>query len=220
MTLALMLKGIREMDKDQKVVASGYRKIAIDIANDIVGGKYKEGQKLHGRSVLSSYYGVSPETIRKAAFLLKDVGILDTERGSGIEVKSLDQAKDFVNRQKEIQSMNQIMNEIIRWTEAQRSEATEIVKKLQAVADMESHLKRRNSFTPFEIEVSKNSPVIGKSASELNFWHITGGTIVAIRREGTTFLSPGPYAVFNAGDIFYIVGNEAAYATTLKLLNG
>lgn len=43
-----------------------YVKIAQDICGKILTGEYPEGTLLKGRSVLGGYYGVSPETMRKA----------------------------------------------------------------------------------------------------------------------------------------------------------
>lgn len=70
------------MEELKKTIFPAYRRIAIYIAQDIVGGKYVEGQKLSGRTVLSSRYAVSPETVRKAVHLLKDIGILDVKKAA------------------------------------------------------------------------------------------------------------------------------------------
>ena len=210
--------GEREMEKEQKVTSSAYRKIAIDIANDIVSGKYSEGQKLFGRSVLASYYKVSPETIRRSVFLLKDVGILDTEKGSGIEVKSFDKAKEFIDRQAELQSVSDAKNEVIRWAKKQAEETAEAISKIQFIIDAASRVKSLDPVLPFELRITSDSVALGKTIDELRFWHNTGGTVVAIRRGETLIVSPGPYAMFSAGDIFYIVGNENAHMASINLL--
>ena len=43
-----------------------YMRIAASVAERIAEGQFAEGEKLSGRSKLSSEYQVSPETIRKA----------------------------------------------------------------------------------------------------------------------------------------------------------
>ena len=44
------------------VVTPVYLQIAVDIASRIARGEFKENTKIYGRSVMSSEYGVSPET--------------------------------------------------------------------------------------------------------------------------------------------------------------
>ena len=56
------------MRKDSNPV---YKNIALDIANKIINGEFKVGEKISGRSTLAGVYNVSPETIRRAIALLE-----------------------------------------------------------------------------------------------------------------------------------------------------
>ncbi|MDR3342981.1 MAG: GntR family transcriptional regulator [Treponema sp.] len=206
------------MSEGQKITTSVYRQIAIDIAQDIAQGKYTTGQKLFGRSVLASYYQVSSETIRKAVFILKDVGIVDTEKGSGIEVKSVEKAREFIDRHNEVENVITVRNEIMHWAERQAQETDYIIEKIQFVIHTTERFKNSNPFTPYEIKITEDSPAIGKTANELHFWQNTGATIIAIRRGEALIISPGPYATFNKDDIFYLIGNDQAYAASIQLL--
>jgi len=208
------------MGKEKKITSSSYRKIAIDLAESIVQGKYVEGQKLFGRSVLASHYKVSPETVRKAVYILKDVGILDTEKGSGTEVKSVEKAKVFLEQNKELENITEIKEDVVKWAESQKEETAKIIKKIQYIVDTSERFKNSNPFTHYEIKITGNAIIIGKTADELRFWQNTGGTVIAIRRGENMIVSPGPYAAFCEGDIFYIVGDEQAYAATIKLIYG
>ena len=69
-----------------------YMRIAADLAGRIASGEFPEGQRLSGRSALSSGYHVSPETGRKALKLLSDVGIVRTREGSGTVILSAEKA--------------------------------------------------------------------------------------------------------------------------------
>ena len=71
------------MANKHKIAEPIYQKIAIDIASKIAAGKYKAGEKIYGRSMLAAHYAVSPETIRRAMFMLQDVGIVAIESGIG-----------------------------------------------------------------------------------------------------------------------------------------
>jgi len=206
------------MDNEQKIAISAYRKIAIDIAKSIVNGKYVEGQKLFGRSVLASQYKVSPETIRKAAHILKDMGIVDTEKGSGIEVISVNKAKEFIERCNEIENLTVAKSDLSKWAQKQAKDVTEVIGKIQFIVDTVERFNSINPLTPFEIKITKDSPVIGKTADELKFWHNTGGTIIAIKRGENLIVSPGPYAAFIENDTFYIIGTDQSYTAAKKIL--
>ena len=69
-----------------------YMRIAAMIAAEIARGELPEGKRLPGMSVLSSSFGVSPETIRKALSLLADMHIVQIRESRGTYVLSADQA--------------------------------------------------------------------------------------------------------------------------------
>jgi DNA-binding GntR family transcriptional regulator len=75
-----------------------YAQIALDIALRIVRGELKENSKVYGRSVMSSEYGVSPETIRRAFKLLEDTDIVEIKQNSGVMVVSSENARKYVER--------------------------------------------------------------------------------------------------------------------------
>ena len=213
----LKIRGVG-MDGEQRIATSMYRKIAIDIAKNVADGNYIEGQKLFGRSVLASQYKVSPETVRKAVYILKDMGILETEKGSGVEVISISKAKDFIERCTEIESIAAAKSDIAQWAHRHAKETAEVLGKIQFIVDTAERFKNISPLAPFELKITKDSTVIGKTADELRFWHNTGGTIIAIKRGDNLIVSPGPYATFNEGDIFYIVGTDQSYAVAKRLL--
>ena len=70
----------------------------------------------------------------------------------------------------------------------------------------------------YEVPVPKDSSLIGKSLGALKFWQSTGATVVAIRRNQTVILSPGPYAELYAGDVLVLVGNSSAAEAAHRLV--
>ena len=70
-----------------------YMRIARSIAQRIADGELMEGEKLSGRSKLSSEYNVSPETIRKAVQVLQDRAVVIVREQSGVYVLSAEQAR-------------------------------------------------------------------------------------------------------------------------------
>lgn len=73
-----------------------YMRIAGSVAGRIAEGQFAEGEKLSGRSKLSSEYQVSPETIRKAVQLLRDMQVVTVKEQSGVYVRSAENAKRYL----------------------------------------------------------------------------------------------------------------------------
>ena len=153
------------MANKHKIAEPIYQKIAIDIASKIAAGKYKAGEKIYGRSMLAAHYAVSPETIRRAMFMLQDVGIVAIESGSGSTVLSAERASQLVS-----------------------------------------------PILPYEVKITQDCRFLGQMISEINFWQSTGVTVVAIRKGEELIVSPGPYALFEAGDVFIMVGPEDSHS--------
>ena len=202
---------MRNLDSGHKVVTSTYQKIAIDIAKGIINGKYSLGEKLSGRSTLAGYYGVSPETIRRAVYNLKDVGIVDINKGSGIEILSIKNAAKFAQRFEESESIAKLSEDINNKMKQQKNLQDELFKNLLKLIEITEKRKELNPFTPFIIHIKKGMNNIGKTSSEVNFWHNTGATIIAIKRGKRLILSPGPYAIFKENDVLYYIGDDSCH---------
>ena len=88
-----MNKGVSFMDNDG---LTQYMRIAISVAERIAAGELREGEKISGRSKLSSEYEVSPETVRRAIQLLSDMRVVAVKEQSGVYVLSADNAKRYL----------------------------------------------------------------------------------------------------------------------------
>lgn len=195
----------------QMTVPAQYLQIAVDVAGRVASGELREGERLYGRSVMASEYGVSPETIRRALRLLADMKVIEVKPQSGAVILSQDNARRYVagfGEGTESRSLHRQMQEILR-------EYEELNRRLVGVSA--ALLQSRETFSSaaeplpnYEVEVPPRSPLIGKSLGELQFWQSTGGTIVAIRRKRSVILSPGPYAELYDGDVMILVGPPAA----------
>jgi K+/H+ antiporter YhaU regulatory subunit KhtT len=200
------------------VIKPIYQKIAIDIANRIIIGDFSVGDKLRGRSSLSSHYNVSPETIRRAIILLNDMDIVEVIKGSGIIVKSVDNCLKFVEKFKDIDFLNLSKKEILNLFEEKNKLEKKIREKIDEFTDYSSRFINSNPFMPFEFEIYKGLCIIGKSISESKFWQNTGATVIGIRRGKNLILSPGPYAVFQEGDVILAIGEESSYCKVKKFI--
>ncbi len=196
--------------KELKIEGSKYYSIAADFAFRIVENKYKVGDKLSARSTIAAQYGVSSETARRAINILSDLDIVEIKKNSGIIIKSYENALKFTNQFKDIQTLDEIKNDLNASVERQKKELTDFNKSLNKLINQTNRFRYLNPLSPYELEITKDMPHLNRSIGELNFWQNTGATIVAIKRNNIFIISPGPYATLNEHDIIYFVGNETA----------
>ncbi|MEL7610384.1 MAG: GntR family transcriptional regulator [Bacillota bacterium] len=198
------------MDKSVRIVNPRYQQIAADIAARIVNGHYQVGERVYASSSLASQYGVSAETARRAICVLADMKIVDAERGSGVVIASLERAREFVARQTQIRTVSDLEKEIVASVESLDEEFRQLKSRITGLIDKTSRFRAVNPFMPYEIVLGAQTPCLGKSIAEVNFWHHTAATIVAIQRDGSLILSPGPYSVFMEHDVLYYIGDDGS----------
>lgn len=188
-----------------------YRKISLDIANKIVKGELKEGEKISGRSLLASIYNVSPETIRRAVFLLQQMNVVDVNKGSGIEIQSISCAEKFIQKHKDNEYLNGIKEEISNLIEMKKEIDSKLEINFQKMIDYTERFKNLSPFTLIEVEIKENCKFIDKKINEIHFWQNTGATIIAYRRGEEIIISPGPDYCFTNGDMIVAIGTKDVY---------
>lgn len=205
-------------DVMQKAQIPTYERIAIDLANRIYDGKFKVGEKIHGRSTLASEYKVSPETIRRAIKILEDVEIVHSTKGSGIVISSRENAYKYIQRFSNLASIKDLekqMNSLI----SERDKLDEqLFDTLRKIMDYSGKLRHTNPLAPIEVEVFSDCIHIGKTISEVKFWQNTGGTVIGMKRKGELIISPGPYALIQEGDILLVIGADETYDRVLHFM--
>ena len=199
------------MDQNLKLVSPKYQQIAIDIAGKIVDRHYEIGGKVYARSALAIQYGVSSETARRAINVLSDMNIVEVTKGSGVVIKSYENAVKFIKQFKDIQTLNDLKNEIIKRVEKQIDDNYSLKDQLGELVERIEHFKSTNPFVPFEVQITADTPHLNKTSADVNFWHNTAATIIAIKRGEEMLMSPGPYAMFNENDVIYFVGDESSF---------
>ena len=189
-----------------------YQKIALDIATQIVKRQYRVGDRIYARSSLASRYHVSPETARRAVCLLADMGIVEAEKGSGVEILSVEAAARYLQELTGVETMTQLRASIRADLEEQVRIAAEIKDKVSELMDRAERFQHLNPFNPFEITVEAGSICDGRTLAEVNFWQNTTATVIAIAHGGELMISPGASTQMQAGDVVYFVGDENAPA--------
>ena len=197
-----------------------YSQIALDIATRIAGGILKENTKIYGRSILSSEYGVSPETIRRAVNLLHDMEIVEIKQNSGVIVLSKEKASEYIAKFSSQNDLRALRRNLKKTVEEQELSLSKIKELVNVVINLNEKFSSTNPFQNYEMEIPENSCVAGKSISELKFWQVTGATVIALRRGEQIILSPGPYMVFQPLDVIVFVGDYTTIETVKNLVNG
>ena len=206
--LLITRKEVFYLEKDFKIVTPVYQHIAADLAAQIASGRYQLHDKVYARSTIASQYGVSAETARRAINVLADMDIVDTAKGSGVTIKSKENAIRFVKQFNDVKTVTDLKREIQEIIERQKQENALLQDRVSDLINRTDRFKSINPFVPFEILIASHTPYLNKTISEINFWHHTAATIIAIRRVDQLMMSPGPYAVLRAGDTVYFIGDE------------
>jgi K+/H+ antiporter YhaU regulatory subunit KhtT len=200
--------GRNQMIKKSKYTSPRYQLIAIDIASKIVDKRYNVGDKIYTRSSIASQYGVSAETARRAISILAELEIVESTKGSGVVIKAYEKAVEFVHQYNDIQTINDLKKDIMESVERQLKEMAYFNDSLTKLIDKMDRFRSSNPFIPYEIEITTETPLLNKTLSEMNFWHNTSATIVAVKRNEELLRSPGPYITFLPDDIVYYVGDD------------
>ena len=203
---------------ERVAATSQYLHIARDLAARIAKGEFPEGERLFGRSMLASEYGVSPETIRRALRLLADMKVVEIKAQSGATVLSTDSARRYLVDFEESASPQSLFQQFAELLDRCDEVHQQLSRFTRALLKNRPHVAEGEPLPNYEITVPRGSPVIGKSLGELKYWQSTGGTIVAIRRGASVILSPGPYAELYDGDVIVLVGPPAAAEASARFV--
>ena len=205
--------------KDDFISRPVYQQIAIDLANRIARGEFIIGTKIQGISALAGKYNVSPETVRRAIKVLESINIVEVIQGSGILVKSIEEAYNFIEEFKNKESMNSIKKNISKILKEKIKLEEQLTSYIDSLIDYSERFKNSNPFVPIEFEIKKHSKVIGKTISDVKFWQNTGATIIGIKRIDSLILSPGPFAIFIEGDILILICHDFSFERIRSFLS-
>ena len=188
-----------------------YMRIAYSVAGRIADGQFSEGEKLSGRSKLSSEYQVSPETIRKSVQLLRDMRVVTVKEQSGVYVLSAENAKRYlqmVGEKLALRQKKQRLRALLAQQEAVARQVSELCGSI--LDDSVQPEQAAEQLKTFSCRVPQDWPDARKTLGSLHFWQATGATVVAIGRADALTVSPGPYAELHSGDRILFVGGQEA----------
>jgi K+/H+ antiporter YhaU regulatory subunit KhtT len=186
-----------------------YEEIALDVAEKIVRGEYRIGDRLVGRSSLAGQYKVSPETIRRAIAVLHSHTIVTTKPGLGIIVVDREAARRYVEEAELTVKLRGLQEEVMSLLEERRRLderlAAAISKMVHSTVGAIATMRHVE-----EIEVAAESELPGTTLQEADIRTRTGATIVGVVRGREEIFSPPPSFRLESGDVLIVVGNDEA----------
>ncbi len=184
-----------------------YVEIAKDLAKKIEIETIKVDDVLKGRTLLSSEYNVSSETIRKAINILASEHIVRVKHGYGVIVISKENASKFLKKIQETSADNALVeetNDLIK----KRNELNEEISKNIALLVKKTSNTSVKDIEFHELTITDDCWVINQTIGDVYFYNYTEATIVAIKRGDKLIVSPGPDFTFIANDVLIVVGKD------------
>ncbi len=206
------------MDNKNNVASPRYMQVAQDVASKIADGLYPVGEKIYARSSLASQYGVSSETARRAICVLADLGIVESTKGSGVTIVSIEKAVAFVHQFSELSTLGTLRRALADSIEQQQDQMRSTNELLDSLVERIERFRTSNPFVPYQLRLPSSTTVEGQTLAELNFWHNTMATVIAIGREDRIILSPGPHLTLAPGDLLYYIGQSDCVDRVTALL--
>ncbi|HCP15458.1 MAG TPA: GntR family transcriptional regulator, partial [Peptococcaceae bacterium] len=134
-----------------------YSQVAYDIATKIATGALEENSRFSGRSLMSTEYSVSQETIRRALKQLSDMGIIDIQQSSGAVVLSREKASEYIDKFKASKDVRSLKNEL-RTLLAQRDILDQRVMNLiEQITNLNERFTHSDPLKNYEFEILPNS---------------------------------------------------------------
>ncbi|NLG25632.1 MAG: GntR family transcriptional regulator [Clostridiales bacterium] len=168
-------------------------------------GEIPEGERFSGRSLMSSQYKVSPETIRRALGLLAEMGVVTIKPQAGAVVESRERAAAYVEQYSETVGIRLLQQELNGLLNERRALDGRIEDAVQKLVDMTERFRNSRELQTYEFVVPRGARLDGMTIARSAFRTTTGATIVAIRRGAKVTLSPMPDEVILAGDVLVTV---------------
>ena len=195
-----------------------YLAIAYQIAKRISSGELQEGLRLSGRTLLSSQYQVSSETIRKAIKVLETYGVVESKERSGIMVLSAKAAEAYMHRyitQKEDRRLIKDAEEALKELSHAESKAQHLMRKLISVT--------RTGFFPFDFftfDVRDDDAFVGKTLQVLDLKKATGALVIGYEKAGLFYQNPDASLVIEPQMTLYLLGDLTVQKRTEEFLHG
>jgi DNA-binding GntR family transcriptional regulator len=182
-----------------------YLQVARDIAGKIATGDLREGERFSGRSLMSSQYNVSSETIRRALGLLAEMGVIEIKPKVGALVVSRQRAALYLKQYGRSMSMRDLKSKLVKAVAQRKALDSQIDDMITKLTDMAERFRYSDVMQTYEFTIPDQARISGMTIEETAFRKHTGATIAAVRREGEVILSPKSDVRLQSDDTLIVV---------------
>lgn len=144
--------------------------------------------------------------------------VVEVKHNSGVSVVSRDNAKKYITKYGKSNENRKLLVQIRHVLNEREQVDKELFTLAKDLIEANDRFSASNPFPTYEYTINETSLAVDNCLGELQFWQKTGGTVIAIRRDGSILLSPGPDLRLHIGDILIFVGNQETLAMTKELL--
>ena len=134
--------------------------------------------------------------------------VVEVKEQSGVYVLSADNARRYLRNFEEKTGMRSKQQQLKQLLARQELLNHQMAALCRDILDETSQTP--DSLPNYSCRVPDHWLDSGATIGTLRFWQATGATIVAIRRNLSYIVSPGPYAELYAGDTVIFVGDAKA----------
>ena len=134
--------------------------------------------------------------------------VVEVKEQSGVYVLSADNARRYLRNFEEKTDMRSKQQQLKQLLARQELLNHQMAALCRDILDETSQTP--DSLPNYSCRVPDHWSDSGVTIGTLRFWQATGATIVAIRRNLSYIVSPGPYAELYAGDTVIFVGDAKA----------
>ncbi len=133
-------------------------------------------------------------------------------------ILSVEKAREFLRHYNEASSLESLKKELMESIGRQKEELDRFAAAIEELTDRAERYRAANPFVPYKITIDGKCTKIGRSLGEMNFWHHTGATVIAIMQGEELIVSPGPYAALTEGSILYYYGDQTCVERVYSFL--
>ncbi len=132
---------------------------------------------------------------------------MEVQQGSGTYVASKENAQIFIEKYKNVQSVQEIRQDLLESVQRQKEELDEFSDLLNVLVSQTKKVHDISTFVPYELKITGEAQHLEESISDLHIWQNRCDHCWYSNRCRITPFSR-PYAKLSAGNTIYYVGNE------------
>ena len=152
--------------------------------------------------------------------LLEEVEVVHVANNYGVIIGSKESAIAYLDSFSSVTDVTQLKHRLNALMDKRHEIDEEIRTIISQIVDLSGRFSFSDPLKRFEFTLHSGSKLIGQTIGSSAFYQTTKMTIIALNRQGTMILSPGPDAIFEENDVLVVVGHVADVVKVEMLVQG